>query len=87
LTFLSVSLQVHYRNFKFKAALESYIYESSFDSEVRLRGLLRSLANFGIGALARQLPYFVAMAEFITDPKMRHGTALQKGTARNGAFW
>jgi hypothetical protein len=38
LKFLSVSLQGRYRNFKFKAALESYIFQSSFDSEVRIGG-------------------------------------------------
>jgi hypothetical protein len=38
LKFLAVWPQVRYRNFKFKAALKIYICQSSFDSEVRIRG-------------------------------------------------
>jgi hypothetical protein len=43
LKFLSVSRQVLDRNFKFKAALESVRYWSSFDSSVRIGGRRDSL--------------------------------------------
>src|SRR5581483_11659400 len=62
LKFLSVSLQVRHRHFKFKAALKSIIYKSSLDSEVRIKGrrgnLRTSESELSSGILGRLLSCF-----------------------------